>query len=1404
MKKITILLSTIFFLISYNLSAQLYWMEHGGSPDVDEGIAVGSDAAGNTYATGYFTNTAKFGSTILTTFGQTDIVLTKMNNLGAYVWAVQAGGIGSDRPTALRTDSMGNCYITGFYYGTATFGSFHITSTGAQDVFIAKYDSSGTCIWVRTCGGTEEDIGHAIALDPSGNVVVTGEFQGTSTFGTSVFTSMNNSVDIFTIKYDNNGTFLWAKQGAAKYTDIGAAVVCDASGNVYVTGQFSDTITFDYVTNCNMYNGIFLIKYNASGVEQWMKFSGGGNYNVANTIYIDQSGNPVIAGDLHGSITFFYAPTNITMTTTYPNNIFLAKYSPAGNLIWSLANGSNSYVTAKSLVIDELGNNYLTGNFACTFTQYADVYGQGTFCSIGFNDIYVSKWDVAGNKIWNRQVAGHADDNGTGIALNAADEILLTGSFGETVIFPVRWANFIGYADTVFNGCTPYYCNDFSYSQYKGLRSYGNSDMFVAKCLDTMRQPYDYFLRSGNNCDRPYDSMCLGQWLGPCSDSAHGCDSVIVQVNTFACKDLAPSYSFHWSNGSTNDTAKIWTSGWVYLLHSHPDACDTKTDSIYVTIYPIPPIPAISDNQLVNVDAIQTYIVQVCVPDSISIWASNYDPTDSIYWINPNNVITHDSSLPNNHVDGLYLFVVTNSYGCTDTNAVLLEFDSLLPPIHPKIIFPQDTFNTDTITLCLGNPFEAVIRDTVTGADCYPNTTIIWTVSPVIPELFGIYFTQYCQWYIYNWFWPSVSGWYTVTAHINLGNVCNLIDVTTSRSIYIVVLPHPTPIIKGDTAFCPGDSVELLASGGVSYLWGYNEFNTYYFTQFNTNQDIWVNQTGYYIVAVTNAGGCSDSIIVHVQQKPYPEITMNPVFGIICPNDSVLLTVSGNGTFAWDGPNGAIPGDTDQIYVQLAGQYYCYNVDTQGCPQLSNTVIVTAYNTPYLKVIPDTAFCKGDSVEIVVVTTPGSNITWLQPLSGDSLFVYVDTTDYYSCSVFSCNITTIAGVHVTMVTSAAQIDYTGSTTFCAGDSIVLSGNSGMTQYIWQPGNIIEPTMTAYTSGTYLLMTLDSLGCQAFDSVTITVTPAYYTPSLKVIPDSVFCIGQSVVLNVLSDSLSTIQWLNPLSGNSFQQVVDTTGTYICSVTYCNITTTDSITVTELNPAANITASGPLTFCSGDSITLTGSGNFTNYIWLPDSVSNQNIIVHNPAVYHLTITNYIGCTATDSIKIDTIPNPTPMVPSAATCAGTSITLIANGNQQVYWYNDEFATTPFDSGYTFTTPLLYTTMTYYILTNTGVCRSMLVPVVVEVEPCFINIPNIFTPNNDGYNDFFAFQADGFLTYHLIIYDRWGLKMFESYQPNLYWDGYDQAGRQCPDGTYYYIFYGDDYNAHPYSTHGYITLIR
>jgi hypothetical protein len=166
-----------------------------------------------------------------------------MDSSGNWLGANQAGGTGEDYGFSIAIDSSGNSYVTGYFYSTASFGTTTLTSSGNYDIFVAKLDSDGNWLWANQAGGTSWDYGLGIAIDSSGNSYVTGYFQGTASFGTTTITSSGN-YDIFVAKLDSDGSWLGANQAGGTGRDDARSIATDSSGNCYVTGLFEETASF--------------------------------------------------------------------------------------------------------------------------------------------------------------------------------------------------------------------------------------------------------------------------------------------------------------------------------------------------------------------------------------------------------------------------------------------------------------------------------------------------------------------------------------------------------------------------------------------------------------------------------------------------------------------------------------------------------------------------------------------------------------------------------------------------------------------------------------------------------------------------------------------------------------------------------------------------------------------------------------------------------------------------------------------------------------------------------------------------------------------------------------------------------------------------------------------------------
>jgi Leucine-rich repeat (LRR) protein len=389
---------------------------------------IALDASGNSYVTGYFVGTATFGSTSLTSNGSQDVFVAKYNASGALLWVRQAGGAGFDGGWSIKVDASGNSYVTGAFRGTATFSpTTSLTSAGNFDAFVAKYDASGTLQWVRQVGGANYSFGADLAVDAVGNSYVTGPFVGPATFSPTTSLTSTGSGDVFVAKYDASGILLWVRQAGGTDNDQGRGIALDASGNSYVTGSFSGTATFGSTTLTSTGSSdVFVAKYDASGTVLWAKQAGGSNGETVYGIAVDASGNSYMTGNFSGTATF----GSTSLTSTGSDDIFVAKCDASGTVLWAKKAGGATVDEGRGITVDAVGNSYVTGNFSGTAT-----FGSTSLISTGSDDIFVAKYDASGILLWVRQAGGTDNDQGRGIALDASGNSYVTGPFASTANF---------------------------------------------------------------------------------------------------------------------------------------------------------------------------------------------------------------------------------------------------------------------------------------------------------------------------------------------------------------------------------------------------------------------------------------------------------------------------------------------------------------------------------------------------------------------------------------------------------------------------------------------------------------------------------------------------------------------------------------------------------------------------------------------------------------------------------------------------------------------------------------------------------------------------------------------------------------------------------------------------------
>lgn len=1392
------------FLLTNFCWAQSYWIQSAGSSAADEGTDISIDANGNTYSTGYFSGTALFATGIsLTSSGVTDIFIEKINNLGVVQWAVKAGGIGPDRGLSIKTDAAGNSFITGYFYGTATFGSTNITASGSsQDIFIAKYDNSGTLVWVTSAGGISGDIGNGINIDGSGNVFITGQFIGTSTFGSFSLTSMTDpttsspSIDIFTAKLNSSAVFQWAKKGSAPYTDRGLDVATDNSGNVFVTGQFSDSITFDVVHYNNSNNAIFLIKYDENGNEDWFRKISG-TQSIAYGITVDSLTNIFLTGDFQGNLIFWGTP-NFTMTNGYTNGIFIAKYNSMADLIWATSAGSSSEVSSRNIALDDSSNAYIVGNFRCKLSSFADQYGQGTFNSVGYTDIFTAKYNSAGDWQWARNFGGHHEDNGVGITLNNSGQVLLTGSFTDSIVFPIS-KNFsgldssIGHYFQIMPASDYGFCGDSSYNKFYGRPSYGNSDIFVVDAIDLSRQPLDYYKRTGSGCNKDFVGVCMNSnpnYYDPCitdntcaDDSIQECGSTFLYANSntssrycdypyFANFGAIPRFNYLWSTGETDQFIYVKNSGSYTVTMTTPDGCFTSTDTKYLTLHPEPPAPFISDSKGVCSNCDVNYYIGFCGPDSVILTGGNTGGNKYIWQrILPTSPEWSDTSLSiivKNF--GVYSFIIIDSFGCENNNVVTVDVQSL-PSMN--LILKNDAPDT----LCFGEYFHDGIFDSIPNKDCVDFTSISYSSVP--PMLHGA--LPDCG--TTHKFYPPVSGTYIISAYWENTNLCGTDSVSLSDTVSVVVIPKPYVFVSGNFLLCPGGNTVLMASGdtaGLIYRWdGPGILSD------TTQRSVIVNKPGQYNVYATGTFGCYSYAFNFVTVKPSPVISMSPSSGLVCPNDSVALSVNISGNYQWYGPSGKL-GNSDIETVKTAGFYYCIVTDTGNCVMTSNTVEVKNYSTPSLIAVPGTVLCPGDSIIIKCFSNPESMIQWQSPLVGNDSIQVIKSAGTYSCLITSCEITTNPSITVTDSKVAALITPDGPLDFCPTDSVILSANDGMANYKWS-NNLSSQNITVNQNGIFTVTTTDSNGCSATSSPVTVIVHAIPPP---VINDTTICFGTSV--NLFIAAIDTIEWFDVASasipffiGNNFTTPVllDTTSYFIDAKDAVCRSLKNEVTV-NVNPPLFPPSNGSNSpICEGDTLFLfsTDAQNAI-YFWEgPDSfysnLSNSFIVNANQinsGIYLFYIVAN-GCRSkSDSVMVSVLSNPTVNFGNdTIICIGETIVLNAEQDNATYLWQDNSIHPVYqvtDSGI------------YFVKVNKLGCEKS-DTIAIELLECSVWIPNIFTPNGDSHNDYFYIIQKGMKEIKCTIYNRWGELIFQWNDVNGYWDGTIQhSEKNTSAGVYYY----------------------
>ncbi len=396
-----------FFIAKYDSNGNILWAKRSsGNGSYSPGNSVECDLNGSIFVTGQFSSdTIKFGSVTLSTTSITSkMFLVKYNFNGNALWGRMAQGTSGSSGVggnSISTDSNGNVYVGGTMNGYSALFDTINTSIGSYDPFLAKYDSLGNIQWVKRGIGYSQDVGNGISTDPSGNTYLTGYFfSPTMSFGTYTISNVGNR-NIFLVKYNTNGTPLWAKSIGGSYVDVGYSVATHSTG-VYLSGKISSnsiTIGTSTINSPGTNDAMLMAKFDPNGnLICYSTLEGGGDDQ--NGLAVNQSGDVFIGSD------FFANPLVIgtnTLTLTGVESVFVAKFSCLGVGIKELVEDTNitTYpIPTNNSIIFSI--NFELNSARLTISNMLGEIVLSQNVSMGLNEISLAKLS---NGIYNYSVS---------------------------------------------------------------------------------------------------------------------------------------------------------------------------------------------------------------------------------------------------------------------------------------------------------------------------------------------------------------------------------------------------------------------------------------------------------------------------------------------------------------------------------------------------------------------------------------------------------------------------------------------------------------------------------------------------------------------------------------------------------------------------------------------------------------------------------------------------------------------------------------------------------------------------------------------------------------------------------------------------------------------------------------
>ena len=700
---------------------------------------------------------------------------------------------------------------------------------------------------------------------------------------------------------------------------------------------------------------------------------------------------------------------------------------------------------------------------------------------------------------------------------------------------------------------------------------------------------------------------------------------------------------------------------------------------------------------------------------------------------------------------------------------------------------------------------------------------------------------------------PSAGDNGTIKLYVTILKACGTQTTTVKDSVLLTITPVPTLTLSpNNVAICSGQSatVNAAANTAVTYAWS-NSANT---------SSVSLNSAGIYTCNVSNACGTA-SETVNVSLSASPTLSVASSSPSICPNgQTVILTASGSvGAYQWS--NGVTTSTTS---ITSPGVYTA-TVNTPSCGSATTSIAIGTIPLPNVSIsVPSNTLCSGSSLTFTAVSSSG-NYLWSNGVTTSTVTVNSPTISVTSTNVCgsaqasqtlniissptvavsNSNVNLCAGQSATVTATSNAINFNWSpgsistssialnsagvytvtasnvcgnaietvtvtvgalpsvtasatqTLICSSQSSTLSVSGSTGSYLWSNGANTSTT-SVNTSGLYTVSVTTTCG-QAVSSISLTVLPS---PSVSLsISSSTICAGQTSTI-VAQGNVTNFSWSN--GGTSDTQLINTSGVITVSVSNtCGVATASAAIFPGVFPVLNLTSTSAI-ICPNETATLTVTGGNSPYTWSNSSNTGSMVTTSGGTV---TVSSSNACgTATAAVIVDVVNLNADIIASPTNGTLPVVVSFTNNSTNANSYSWNFgngntANTTNVSSQTYSNAGTYTV---YLTASNGACSDMdyVVITVLNEEPT-LYVPNAFTPNGDSINDVFLVGATNIKEFNIIIFDRWGLKMFESSDIKVGWDG-TVNGTVVSDGTYFHLINAKDIDGKEIKKQGTITLFK